>query len=99
MVTADRSPRMMAQKGQVAGISREPTAARHWLRVVFVPAAVILSPCWVMLMFLIVTPAGSFGILMLKFTRLPRTLDGNPPKSVTWTLILSPPTWVTLTVA
>src|SRR5215471_7680567 len=27
MVTAGRSPRMMAQKGQVAGISREPTAA------------------------------------------------------------------------
>src|ERR1700749_1598324 len=27
MVTAGRSPRMMAQKGQVADISREPTAA------------------------------------------------------------------------
>jgi len=53
----------------------------------------------VTLMFLIVTPAGSFGRLMLKFTRLPRMLLGSPLKSVTLTLILLPPTWVTWTVA
>src|ERR1700745_2923972 len=118
MVTVGCSPRMMAQKAQVAGISREPTAVpgpvphvpngpalspllgfplslRHWLRVGFVPAAVIRSPCWVTLMFLIVTPAGSFGMLMSKFTRLPRTLAGTPPKLVILMLILLSPTWVT----
>src|SRR5208282_4051943 len=163
MVTAGRSPRMMAQKTQVAGISREPTAAPltpgtrpsrrpglpaffvpndpsscpagrlyrlprrtrlgqqadppglhrcgpqrrkssalslgYWLSVVFWPAAVIWRPCCVTLMLWIVTPAGSFGMLKLKFARLPRTSAGIPLKLVTLTLIWFDPDLVTWAVA
>src|SRR5258707_8262177 len=37
-----------------------PISLHHWLRVVFWPLAVIRSPCCVMLMLWIFTPAGSF---------------------------------------
>ena len=59
----------------------------YWLSVVFWPAAVIRRPCCVTLTFWIVTPAGSFGMLKLKFARLPRTLPGIPPASMILTLI------------
>src|ERR1700730_12682985 len=49
-------------------------------------------------MFWIVTPAGSFGMLKLKFARLPRTLVGTPPAAMILTLIWFDPvrvTWAT----
>ena len=51
------------------------------------------------LMLWIVTPAGSFGMLMVKSARLPRTSAGTPLKSVILTLILLFPVWVTLATA
>jgi len=46
----------------------EPFSA-YWLSTVFWPVAVTWRPCWVTLTLLIVTPAGSFGMVMLKFPR------------------------------
>jgi len=48
----------------------------YWLRVVLRPLATIRSPCWVTLMLWIDTPAGSFGMLMLKFVAEPRSESG-----------------------
>src|SRR6266566_243292 len=94
------SPLTVGQLGRgLTAAKISPISLRYWLRVVFVPVAVIRSPCCVMLMLLIVTPAGSFGMVMLKSARLPRTSAGTPPASVILTLILSLPTWVTLAVA
>src|SRR5215475_2331639 len=74
-------------------------AGAHLLSVVLWPTAVTRSPCCVTLMLLIVTPAGSLGIVTVKSAALPRTSAGTPAKSVTLMWILLVPTWVTLAVA
>ena len=66
---------------------------------VFWPAVMIRSPARVTLMLWMVTPAGSFGMLKLKFARLPRRSTGMPPASTILTLIWFDPVWVTWATA
>src|ERR1700722_3498681 len=66
-----------------------------WLRVVCVPEIVTITPCWVTLTLWIDTPAGSFGMEKLKLARFPSRSDGIQPASMTLTLIVFGPVWVT----
>ena len=58
-----------------------------------------MTPCWVTLTLWIVTPAGSFGMVMVKSPKFPSWDAGIPPKSVTWTWIWFGPDWVTWATA
>jgi hypothetical protein len=58
----------------------------YWLSVVFWPVMVIITPRWVTLTLWIDIPAGSFGTVVVKLTRLPRTLVGMSPADTTRTL-------------
>src|SRR5689334_8549974 len=68
--------------------ARASRGQEFWLSVVFMPAMVTMTPCWVTLTLWIVTPAGSFGMVMVKSPKFPSWSAGIPPKSVTWTWIL-----------
>ena len=70
-----------------------------WLSVVFVPAMLTMRPCWVTLTLWIVTPAGSFGMVMVKLPKFPSAFVGIPLRSVTWTWIWFGPDCVTSAVA
>src|ERR1044072_6849516 len=91
---AGGAPGRIRQAGSRA-IRTPAIPAAYWLRVVLCPAAETRRPCGVMLIFWIFTPAGSFGMVTVKFTRLPRRSVGSPFASTSLTLILLSPTLVT----